>query len=149
MTGRREYRAPVGYAPTMDDLANCVQFIVSASLGLAEAEAQLASPDWIDSEHPHRTQWENRQGSPRETLAGAQNAAYHRGCRVTAEPLSVVAHGVRRNGSGRDGVGERSVVVTDGGDDARVGPRCLAAPNPTYSATRSALTARLCGQCFD
>lgn len=44
---RREYRAPETYAPTADDFAYCFQFVVTAALRLASAEAQLVAPAWV------------------------------------------------------------------------------------------------------
>ncbi|MEU4234402.1 hypothetical protein AB0F17_59855 [Nonomuraea sp. NPDC026600] len=44
VNGRREYRAPDNYAPTPEDVAWCCQFIVTASLRLSAAEAQLRDP---------------------------------------------------------------------------------------------------------
>lgn len=56
-TGRRVYYAPAGYAPTVDDVASCLQFLVTAALRLASAEAQLAHPPWVDGAQGWRTQW--------------------------------------------------------------------------------------------
>jgi hypothetical protein len=47
MDGKRDYRAPKGYAPTRDDVEFCYQFVVSASLRLTEAHAHLAPPPWL------------------------------------------------------------------------------------------------------
>ncbi|MEU8364943.1 hypothetical protein AB0C27_53910 [Nonomuraea sp. NPDC048882] len=44
INGRREYRAPDTYAPTPQDVAWCCQFLVTASLRLSAAEAQLHDP---------------------------------------------------------------------------------------------------------
>ncbi|HET6478683.1 MAG TPA: hypothetical protein VFG35_01400 [Actinoplanes sp.] len=45
--GRREYRAPAGYDPTYDDYRFCLQFVITLSLRLAEAHANLEQPAWI------------------------------------------------------------------------------------------------------
>ncbi|PZG14861.1 hypothetical protein C1J01_25785 [Nonomuraea aridisoli] len=44
INGRRQYRAPENYAPTPEDVAWCCQFMVTASLRLSAAEAQLQDP---------------------------------------------------------------------------------------------------------
>jgi len=56
--GRREYRAPVGYAPSAEDVAFCHQFVVTAALRLAAAEAHLTEPPWIASAEGQRPVWE-------------------------------------------------------------------------------------------
>lgn len=45
--GRRQYRAPVGYDPTYDDYQFCLQFVITLSLRLAEAHANLEPPAWM------------------------------------------------------------------------------------------------------
>jgi hypothetical protein len=54
MSGRRTYRAPTSYAPTYEHIAFCMQFVVSAALRFAAAEAQLATPPWIGGTTPAR-----------------------------------------------------------------------------------------------
>ena len=59
MDGKREYRAPKGYAPTCHDVEFCYQFVVSASLRLTEAHAHLAPPSWLAGDRqPPREPWE-------------------------------------------------------------------------------------------
>lgn len=50
MNGRRKYRAPVTYSPTRDDVTWCLQFVITAALRLANAEAQVATPPWVERE---------------------------------------------------------------------------------------------------
>ncbi|MBQ1019271.1 hypothetical protein KBX71_15545 [Micromonospora sp. D93] len=64
--GRTEYRAPEGYQPSADDFAFCLQFVVSASLRLAELDANMAEPEWL----PPAGQWGQR---PWVTVAEASN----------------------------------------------------------------------------
>lgn len=45
--GRREYTAPQGYAPTDDDFSFCLEFVVTAALRLAAAEAHQREPEWL------------------------------------------------------------------------------------------------------
>lgn len=45
--GRREYTAPEGYAPTDDDFSFCLEFVVTAALRLAAAEAHQREPEWL------------------------------------------------------------------------------------------------------
>lgn len=56
--GRREYLAPAGYAPTTDDVAFCLQFVVTSALRLARADAQVAAPPWLDGQNPWHMRWE-------------------------------------------------------------------------------------------
>lgn len=59
MDGKRDYRAPKGYAPTCHDVEFCYQFVVSASLRLTEAHAHLAPPSWLAGDRqPPREPWE-------------------------------------------------------------------------------------------
>lgn len=58
MTGVHTYRAPTTYAPNDDDVIFCIHFVVTAALKLADKEAQLVDPAWIDSSQPLRTKWE-------------------------------------------------------------------------------------------
>ncbi|WP_416901340.1 hypothetical protein [Micromonospora echinospora] len=55
--GRREYRAPVGYAPSSDDVAFCLQFVVTAALRLVEVEARLMDPPWLEGQNRWHMQW--------------------------------------------------------------------------------------------
>lgn len=57
MSNKSEYRAPITYAPNVDDVAFCFHFVVTAALRLADAEAQLVEPPWIDSSQPHGVKW--------------------------------------------------------------------------------------------
>lgn len=59
LDGKRHWRVPVGYAPDDDAYAFCVQFIVTASLRLAAAEAQLTDPAWMSRDEWGRTKWED------------------------------------------------------------------------------------------
>ncbi|KAB1910682.1 hypothetical protein [Micromonospora sp. AMSO31t] len=45
--GRTEYRAPEGYEPSSDEYAFCMQFVVAASLRLAELDANMTQPGWM------------------------------------------------------------------------------------------------------
>lgn len=45
--GRRAYTAPKGYAPTDEDFSFCLEFVVTAALRLAAAEAHQQDPDWL------------------------------------------------------------------------------------------------------
>jgi hypothetical protein len=54
--GRREYRAPKGYTPTPDDYTFCLQFVITASLRLTAAHAQLQPPAWLDDDD--RPSWQ-------------------------------------------------------------------------------------------
>lgn len=57
--GGRSYRAPVGYAPSDDEVDFCTQFVVDAAIRLAAANAQLAQPAWRSTERPyHVEKWE-------------------------------------------------------------------------------------------
>ncbi|MEU0549964.1 hypothetical protein [Micromonospora sp. NPDC005979] len=57
--GRRKYHAPPGYEPTADDVASCLQFVVTAALRFAAAQAQLTQPPWgVDAGDAWRTPWE-------------------------------------------------------------------------------------------
>jgi hypothetical protein len=60
MGGKREYRAPKGYAPTQDDYRFCLQFVISTSLRLTEAHSHLAPPAWLADEDkaPWLREWE-------------------------------------------------------------------------------------------
>jgi len=58
LDGRREYRAPAGYAPAAEDVAFCHQFVVTAALRLAAAEAHLTEPTWISGTEPRQRVWE-------------------------------------------------------------------------------------------
>ena len=60
MDGKREYRAPKGYAPTQDDYGFSLQFVITASLRLTEAHSHLAPPAWLADEDkaPWRREWE-------------------------------------------------------------------------------------------
>ncbi|MEU7946325.1 hypothetical protein AB0C50_16750 [Micromonospora taraxaci] len=55
--GRTEYRAPEGYQPSAEEFAFCLQFVVSASLRLAELDANMAEPAWL----PPTDQWGQRE----------------------------------------------------------------------------------------
>ncbi|MDQ7910798.1 hypothetical protein RB614_40535 [Phytohabitans sp. ZYX-F-186] len=56
---RRIYRAPKGYAPTEDEFRFCLQFVVTAALRLAAAEAQQTDPEWVVRDQRGRVQWED------------------------------------------------------------------------------------------
>lgn len=56
--GRRTYSAPKNYAPSEENVTYCIQFVVTAALRLASAEAQLVEPPWIDGAHAPRAPWE-------------------------------------------------------------------------------------------
>jgi hypothetical protein len=58
MTGRRTYSAPNNYAPSEENVTFCIQFVVTAALRLATAEAQLVEPPWIDGAQARRAPWE-------------------------------------------------------------------------------------------
>ncbi|MGC5022595.1 hypothetical protein [Micromonospora sp. DT47] len=45
--GTRTYTAPKGYAPTDDEFSFCLEFVVTAALRLAAAEAHQQDPDWL------------------------------------------------------------------------------------------------------
>ncbi len=48
--GSGEYRrvqADVDYAPSRDEYDYCVQFVITATLRLAELEADTAKPSWV------------------------------------------------------------------------------------------------------
>jgi hypothetical protein len=62
MDGRRQYRAPKGYAPTCHDVEFCYQFVVGASLRLTQAHAHLTLPAWLGT--AQQMSWE-----PWETIA--------------------------------------------------------------------------------
>jgi hypothetical protein len=65
MNGRRTYRAPATYAPTHEHVAFCMQFVVSAALRFAAADAQLATPPWIDGTAPAwQTPWQTIKEVP-------------------------------------------------------------------------------------
>jgi hypothetical protein len=65
MNGRRVYRAPAAYAPTQEHVAFCLQFVVTAALRLAAAEAQLTKPARIDGGTPaQRTPWQTIKEVP-------------------------------------------------------------------------------------
>ncbi|WP_431976166.1 hypothetical protein [Micromonospora haikouensis] len=54
---RTEYSAPEGYQPTSDEYAFCLQFVVTASLRLAELDANMLEPAWM----PAGDQWGQRK----------------------------------------------------------------------------------------
>jgi hypothetical protein len=58
MTGQRTYHAPSNYAPSEENVTFCIQFVVTAALRLATAEAQLVEPPWIDGAQIRRAPWE-------------------------------------------------------------------------------------------
>lgn len=58
MAGRRTYRTPSNYAPSEENVTFCIQFVVTAALRLATAEAQLVEPPWIDGAQVRRAPWE-------------------------------------------------------------------------------------------
>ncbi|MEU7755712.1 hypothetical protein AB0B57_26890 [Micromonospora sp. NPDC049101] len=77
---RREYKAPRGYAPTRDDFTFCHQFVVTASLRLAAAEANLAQPAWIPTDKPvwqveYETVAEMREAEDDGTVTAASATA--------------------------------------------------------------------------
>lgn len=45
--GTRIYSAPKGYAPNDEEFTFCLEFLVTAALRLAAAEAHQADPDWL------------------------------------------------------------------------------------------------------
>lgn len=50
--GAKTYRAPVGYAPSRDEVDFCTQFVVDAAIRLAAANAQLVQPSWRSEDRP-------------------------------------------------------------------------------------------------
>jgi hypothetical protein len=58
--GKREYRAPKGYAPTQDHYGFCLQFVITTSLQLTETHSHLAPPAWLADEDkaPWLREWE-------------------------------------------------------------------------------------------
>ncbi|MFD6691324.1 hypothetical protein [Micromonospora aurantiaca (nom. illeg.)] len=52
--GKRIYLAPKGYAPTDEEFAFCLEFVVTAALRLAAAEAHQQDPAWLTR---HRSGW--------------------------------------------------------------------------------------------
>ena len=58
--GKREYRAPKGYAPTQDDYAFCLQFVITTALRLTETHSHLAPPAWLADQDkaPWLREWE-------------------------------------------------------------------------------------------
>lgn len=61
--GKRDWRAPVGYAPDADAYGFCMQFVVTASLRLASAEAHLADPSWLSRNDFGQTSWQTVEES--------------------------------------------------------------------------------------
>ncbi|WP_167517541.1 hypothetical protein [Micromonospora orduensis] len=54
LNGKRIYLAPKGYAPTDEEFAFCLEFVVTAALRLAAAEAHQQDPAWLTR---HRSGW--------------------------------------------------------------------------------------------
>lgn len=63
INGRTEYRAPKGYQPSVEEYTFGMQFVVAASLRLAELDARLVEPAWM----PAADNWGRRR--PFETVA--------------------------------------------------------------------------------
>ncbi|MEU8301138.1 hypothetical protein AB0C04_28100 [Micromonospora sp. NPDC048909] len=47
LNGKRTYMAPKGYAPTDEEFSFCLEFVVTAALRLAAAEAHQQEPAWL------------------------------------------------------------------------------------------------------
>ena len=48
--GRAELLKPPGYAPSRDESEFCRQFVITAALRVAEAEAHAVPPSWTTAE---------------------------------------------------------------------------------------------------